>query len=828
MDSFVFEALSAFAALGVLCALGVAAVLSIAFGRIAELRDRLGRLESATYAALDGVAPARSESAVDFERETWHAPAAVAADEPAPRVGSAATERAERSAMLEESARRAAAAEAARPRADFPKMPAFDWEVFAGGRLLNIIGGLVLVIGVGLALKYAFDQNWINQSMRIAGGVALGAGLLVLADVMRKRASNRWFTQGITGTGLGVLYVSGYAAFGSYHLWPFALAYGFMSLVTVAAFFLALRHDSLAVALIGWAGGFVTPFVMNDGSSNEIGLASYIVLLDIGLVAMALAKERWFALAPLALAGSSTTALAWYSQHADPSQWFVSTIALLSIWGVFFAADVYRTVRTPERTGLTDILGIANTFVLWSCLAGVLEQQRSVLEVVLLAVAAAFGCAYALLIRRAPEARWQRVRWYVTAAALVAGVTALRYNQMSLATVFVVEGVVLAALERLVRSAQSRARALETSIASSALVAAGACTLLVSDGALLHTGGVWSFAFGSRDLAMLAFVLGACALDRLLRGFDAWPQSASIVTRQVAMLAGLALTAVHADGYQLVVAYALEGLALIAIGTRAVLQDLEIDGVVVAAGALLVAVVQPDTWQYQHIFNFVPFANARFAGFAVTALALVAGGELLRRGSLLPGGVARALRAAGALSAVAAATLEVRDFFERALASARLEPQTAEVLARLSHLAGAEQLAFSGVWIAASLVLVGLGIALKIRDLRVMAIGLFDLTILKAFFVDLGSMETLYRIAAFIGLGLVLLAVSYIYQRLERGMLAPGGPAGGDGPGEGGPAGNRPGGPPSAADGGSGTPRQTNGPGPGSGAGPGIGGVAPA
>ena len=164
--------------------------------------------------------------------------------------------------------------------------------------------------------------------------------------------------------------------------------------------------------------------------------------------------------------------------------------------------------------------------------------------------------------------------------------------------------------------------------------------------------------------------------------------------------------------------------------------------------------------------------DARFEAFSILAGALLAAGEVLRRRSLLPAVVARTLRAAGTLTAVAGLTLEVRDVFEKALALTRLEVQSAAIVERLTQLAGGEALAISGVWICASLVLVALGVRYRIRDLRLMAIGLFDLTILKAFFVDLGATETPYRIAGFIGLGLVLLAVSYLYQRLERGYFS--------------------------------------------------------
>ena len=57
-------------------------------------------------------------------------------------------------------------------------------------------------------------------------------------------------------------------------------------------------------------------------------------------------------------------------------------------------------------------------------------------------------------------------------------------------------------------------------------------------------------------------------------------------------------------------------------------------------------------------------------------------------------------------------------------------------------------------------------LAPKTRD-RLMAFGLFGLTVLKIFLFDLSFLETLYRIISFIGLGLILIGVSYVYSRYK-------------------------------------------------------------
>jgi uncharacterized membrane protein len=674
-------------------------------------------------------------------------------------------------------------ANVAAPAADAPALrkPAINWEVFAGGKMLNLIGGIVLVIGVGLLLKYAFDQNWVNATMRVLGGLVLGGGLVVAGDRMHSRARSSWFPQGLIGAGLGILYLSGYASFGSYHLVPFTLAYAFMSAVTVAAFLLALRYDSLGIALVGWAGGFATPFGFNDGPQNELGLASYLVLLDIGVAATALVKSRWFALTPLALLGSYFTVEGWYAQNGDPSQWFVSTIALASLWLVFFASGVAQALREPRASfDWKQLLGVLNVAFFWSCAAAVLDGHRGALETLTLVAAAAYFAAWAAVKARADFAKWQRAQYAITSAVLIALAASLHASGYALASIYA-----LVALDVIVAETSAQVRGSRYAPAVEApFAAAGFLTLAAAivAGRLSSEGFDPSQAlvklrldfFHSADLALAAIFIAGLALDRGFSAPTAAPSWLRAVARQTCVLAVLCLSALHLSGFDLVGAVAFEAVAFVYVGTHGMLRDLEIGGLVVFGLDLLHFAALPGTWAAEHVFRFVPILNERFAAFALVATALLGAGECYRRRSLLPAYVGRTVRALGVLAGVAGLSLDLADFFARLIALTRNEiPQSPDVLARLAQLTNGEQLAISGLWILSSLLLIALGVRLRVRDLRLMAIGLFDLTILKAFFVDLGSLDGLYRILSFIGLGLTLLLVSAIYQRLERGFFEP-------------------------------------------------------
>jgi len=106
-------------------------------------------------------------------------------------------------------------------------------------------------------------------------------------------------------------------------------------------------------------------------------------------------------------------------------------------------------------------------------------------------------------------------------------------------------------------------------------------------------------------------------------------------------------------------------------------------------------------------------------------------------------------------------TFEIWDFFGKGM----LESARGSLLfARLSNL---KHLSLSGAWLLYSIALLTLGFWRRIQRLRIAAIILSGVTILKIFIYDLSFLETLYRIFSFIGLGLILLITSYFYHRFR-------------------------------------------------------------
>lgn len=217
-----------------------------------------------------------------------------------------------------------------------------EWETLIGGKLLNRVGALALILGVGFFLKYAFDNDWLNETARVVLGGA--AGLLLVAGGHRfHRRGMSVFAQGLTGAGVGILYLSIYAAYDFYRLVPQPVAFLLMALVTAAALLLSLRYDARAIALLGWAGGFLTPFLLVTAQLNTLGLFVYITLLDAGLIAVLLSRRHWRVLEPLGIAATYATYLTW-SFRADLPEGFATALAFLILWWALFAwLSLYRS-----------------------------------------------------------------------------------------------------------------------------------------------------------------------------------------------------------------------------------------------------------------------------------------------------------------------------------------------------------------------------------------------------------------------------------------------------------------------------------------------------
>ena len=89
----------------------------------------------------------------------------------------------------------------------------------------------------------------------------------------------------------------------------------------------------------------------------------------------------------------------------------------------------------------------------------------------------------------------------------------------------------------------------------------------------------------------------------------------------------------------------------------------------------------------------------------------------------------------------------------------------------------AEMYTYSAVWLAYAGALLGLGILSGRKVLRHAALAVLLVTVLKVFLFDMAGLTGLYRAASFLGLGLSLVGIGYLYQRFVFRWPGESGPA---------------------------------------------------
>lgn len=157
-----------------------------------------------------------------------------------------------------------------------------DWESLVGVRLFSWIAGIALVIAAVSFLRYSVEQGLLGPPIRLAIGVVTGVALLVTSET---RGRHRWSVtaDAFAASGIAILFATFFAGSALWHLIPQVGTFALMVLVTAVAVLLAIRHDSLFIALLGLVGGFATPILLSTGEDRPIGLFGYLLVLNAGL-----------------------------------------------------------------------------------------------------------------------------------------------------------------------------------------------------------------------------------------------------------------------------------------------------------------------------------------------------------------------------------------------------------------------------------------------------------------------------------------------------------------------------------------------------------------
>ena len=217
-----------------------------------------------------------------------------------------------------------------------PPVPAeINWEKFLGVKLFAWVGGFILFLAVVFFVKYAFDKNLITPQMQVGVGYLTGLALMV-GCLFLSRERQAVTIQTLCATGTLILYATTFAAHAYYRFFGFALTFTLMGIVTISAFYLAVRLNAQVVAILGLLGGFLTPPLLSTGVDNAVGFFGYIALLNLGLLAVAL-RQRWDYLTLMGAIATVLMEFAWVDRFYGPRKVNVAMTVFLGFAALFLA-----------------------------------------------------------------------------------------------------------------------------------------------------------------------------------------------------------------------------------------------------------------------------------------------------------------------------------------------------------------------------------------------------------------------------------------------------------------------------------------------------------
>jgi uncharacterized membrane protein len=620
-------------------------------------------------------------------------------------------------------------------------------EAAIGGTWFTAIGAIAVIVAAGFFLKYAFENDWITEPMRIALGMLAGAALFATGLALRKKYET--YSGIVGGLGLALMYLSAFAASSLYDLWTIAATLTVTALISFVGAYAAIKVNSQLLVGVSIAGAFLTPLLLDFADVSAYSILAYTIIVSLGLVA-ATYRVMWKGAALLTVIGSYLLFIVWFSSvsmdpvatdyYASflPSAIFLS-LQMLIILGISLA---HYFKHRSDSSEMDAAILICNAFGFLAALviaAG--DKWWDLMGPVTLALALLHGFIW--LRVKGGEERASRFRYalggiclamfalYVpiefdsfvvsigwSLLAFVASVVAVK-NDSPVARWFAGILYTLAFGRLLFYEAWLpigdgygaplfNERVLVFAI--DAAVAFASAWLLRTDGR--------SASRGLADLltsyaSVALFVLLGAEFDRL-QGADIWlAMSASILAAAVIMFgARLGLQGTRVIGY---IAFVIFALTLI-------------DGM-------------SDLTIRTFLINERTFAAVVYGiALAITALVLKSSSNV---GGTERGVLPKAMALGVNILFIAALTADVADLFD----------------------GQSQAVAISILWLCYALLALIVGIMNRWLSVRWFAAVLLMIVVLKVFLFDTIGLDDFYRFLSYGALGVILLIVGYLYNR---------------------------------------------------------------
>ncbi len=322
------------------------------------------------------------------------------------------------------------------------KLPSLEYML--GTQWLARAGVVLILVGLGLLLHYMYDTVILGPVGRLALTAMAGAAMVAAGEYFRRKPYVVLF-QTLTGGGIGVFYLCVFFAHHIFDLVGLETAAVLAVGVTAAAILLAVIHNAQSIALLGLAGGFLTPFLFSDGGNQPYALFTYVTILN-GVAVGVSVFRRWQWANRLALSGTALLYFAWYGVHYTPADLAPALLFTTVFYLIFLGAPLAHSLaqRKPEGAEGLAVIGVGAAIWLLSYYLLLYQDYPRALGFIVLAKAALLIGAHRLWVQRVPTDKLTGQSLLAMSLLLIALAVPLQLELYGVAIGWAVQGIVLA------------------------------------------------------------------------------------------------------------------------------------------------------------------------------------------------------------------------------------------------------------------------------------------------------------------------------------------------------------------------------------------------
>jgi uncharacterized membrane protein len=253
------------------------------------------------------------------------------------------------------------------PKVAAPPSPArssSSFEEFIGKNVASKVGILVTIVGIFIGAKYAIDHELVSPLVRVINGYVWGAALIGVAIWLKKKYEA--YSSVLMGGGLAVLYFITFIAYSFYNMLPLQAAFGMMLVFTAGTVYAAFLYDRVIIAHLALIGAYAIPFLLSDNSGRYAVFFGYIAVINTGILVVSL-RKYWKSLFYSSFVLTWVIYITWFLfSFRYGSHQYIAWTYLSIYFLIFYATFLGYKIIKKEQYGLDDVFVLlSNAFIFY-------------------------------------------------------------------------------------------------------------------------------------------------------------------------------------------------------------------------------------------------------------------------------------------------------------------------------------------------------------------------------------------------------------------------------------------------------------------------------